>query len=397
MTAQLMQNRKSRKDPPLNERYVKQLPLRMVRASFVRSISDLRIDHPDLITAFKVTTQFGRTNVLALRPSDDTQRLIGSVHIRSVRKNAPSITDDRIALLNENPMLMRFSSAGPGSGIAAHTRIPLFSERAVSEVLEQVIGFAVELQWSLLIARLEDKIESATHAEPMEVSPRELASAYQRVRNAICPLGYTMRVLDSDRVVLSRGNDLACAGLMRIEISKGSLCPIFGRMVCADLIVPYQHEQRGSAQQMATVLNRREEILDDMTLGIGAWHVGSEHGSLRYRIRMPLTGGWLSYLDLFVSSLVMRWEKLEKRTIEEITLPDSHEARSRLFLDCDETMVEVRADDASVEAYVREMEARKHVAQVAGVSLRSVSQILGPPPEKPAQLRRLQRPPGSKR
>jgi hypothetical protein len=112
---------------------------------------------------------------------------------------------------------------------------------------------------------------------------------------------------------------------------------------------------------------------------------------------MPLTGGWLSYLDLFVSSLVMRWEKLEKRTIEEITLPDSHEARSRLFLDCDETMVEVRADDASVEAYVREMEARKHVAQVAGVSLRSVSQILGPPPEKPAQLRRLQRPPGSKR
>ena len=191
--------------------------------------------------------------------------------------------------------------------LRTQSRLPILLEPVVFDALLPALDQIVRMQEALLVDTVRGQLMTQ-HAilamAPRRPSYEHLQLAYDALRDAIDPHGFHLVQLDSGCVVSDCDPDASDADGCRVEVSTNFAHALFERLTCAELVAL---RWDGDVCAAATLLNRREEALDDETLGVGAWYVRWEDGSLRYRILLPFTEQWRPPLDLFVSSLVARW------------------------------------------------------------------------------------------
>lgn len=365
---------------------VKGLVHKIAKKRFVGGTLEVEIPDPDVIVGFHVNIKFGWTNVIAVRAPGDGEGMIGTLHIRTTCPTLPPATAEELLLMNKYAVLMRFACAGD-DGVEARSRLPIFSGRAQFEVLESAVEQIIRLQRVLLLGAFQDRYRARELVRAMDLCrpPREqMQAAFRTLRRVIGTKGFGLVELDANHWVINRTGGAPPADAYRIEISTHFRHKLFGAMTRTDLVVPWV--QRSTP----ALLNRKEEEVEDETLGVGTWHASSDESSLRYGIQFPFTEHWGPWLELFVSDLIVRWLNTENANCELMSHVFQARDRSALFSSMrsrygDELRKSIASQSGplSLEDYYRELAARDLVASMAGIPVRSLDRIVGPPPKRP--------------
>lgn len=142
--------------------YVQELPNRIAQVRRVICVRVLDVPKSNVITAFRVQTKLGWTDVVAVNAPTGVERLIGSLHIRTMCSTPPFPTKLALGRAHEHAVLMSYASIEGEVGIEARSRLPIFAEHGVFEALVPVIEHIVRLQWLLLIGSFHDRIKATS-------------------------------------------------------------------------------------------------------------------------------------------------------------------------------------------------------------------------------------------
>jgi hypothetical protein len=378
--------------------YVRELRDRFAQSPYVTCIRELEARDPDVIIACDVQTRLGWSSVIAVRASADVPRLIGSMYIRTKFPTQSTASDEWLARLQRSAVLMHYTRAQGEPAIEAQARLPIFADRAISEAIESAIEPIIRLQGFMLVDSYRDRLR-AQHAiwamGPLRLAGERLQVLYEALRDAIARFRFRLVELDTGCVVINGEHDVPRKDVCRVEMSINFKHELFGSLICAELVVPWAQSRGTEAHEAATLLNRSDQASEDEALGVGAWYVHGKDGSLRYRILLPITEQWSPCLDVFVSSLVIRWLALEE--MDFAVQPDLGLAAGLQSLfssmrssDAIVSRVEqIQGRQLSMDDYYRDVEARKLVAQMAGISVTTVNRYLGPQPRRPLAKGRI--------
>jgi hypothetical protein len=363
---------------------------RLARLSSVKCVREIEVTDPRVIIAFDAQSKFGWTRVLAVRASADTERMVGTLHIRTRISMSSTPSDDWLVQAQKSAVLMRYARAEDEPGVEAQSSLPIPLEPAVFNALLHVLDQIVRLQGAMLLGAVRGQLMTQ-HAilamGPVRPSHKELQSAYEALRDAIHPFGVRLIQLDSGCVVSDDDREVAGTDGYRVEVSTNFRHALFESLACAELVVPLDSKREVDAAATATLLNRSEEALDDRALGVGAWYARREDASLRYRILLPFTEQWWPPLDLFLASLVWRWMNIKALSLNvplDLRLADD---LRKLFSDMRSSDARVLRSEqsdgrVSLDDYHRDVGARELLALREGVTVSTINRHVGSPPRR---------------
>ncbi|WP_161827413.1 hypothetical protein [Steroidobacter agaridevorans] len=295
---------------------------------------------------------------------------------------------------------MRYTRDEGGTGIEAQTRLPIFADRAISESIVSAVEPIIRLQGFMLVGSYGDRLR-AQYAiwamGPQALAGEQLQVVFAALRHALAPAGFRVVETNTGCVVIDDDLDVPSLEGCRVEVSTNFQHELSKSLVCAELVVPWGPDRGIGGSEAVSLLNRSDEASEDESLGVGAWYRNSEDGSLRYRILLPVTEQWTPCIDLFVSSLVIRWMDLESvgfAACPEFGLTDRLQALFSSLRSGDKS--ELRTEQfqgkrLSMDDYYRDMAARELVAQMAGISVTTVNRYIGPQPRRPREGRKYRR------